>query len=105
MALTLAACDKKQETAPAAAPAPVVESTAKAPAAAQAKTAEKKAGMTKPVVTESTQTAPAKPQAAEDAIEEVNKYGRAVTKTQESKTRTRAQLAEEEMQRDLKDFK
>ncbi len=105
MALTLAACDKKPETAAAAAPAPVVESTSKTPSAAQPKAAEKKAENAKPVVTESTQTAAAKPQAVEDGIEEVNKYGRAVTKTQESKTRTRAQLAEEEMQRDLQNFK
>jgi PBP1b-binding outer membrane lipoprotein LpoB len=41
----------------------------------------------------------------EQSLAEVVKHGREITKSQESKTRTRAQLAEEEMKKDLENFK
>jgi hypothetical protein len=60
-----------------------------------------KSGKAEPVKTESTASIPAKPQAAQDAIEEVNTYAREKTGTTVSKTRNKAQAAEEEMMRDL----
>ena len=41
----------------------------------------------------------------EQSLADISKHGREVTKTQESKSRTRAQMAEDEMLKDLEKFK
>lgn len=41
----------------------------------------------------------------EQSLADISKHGREVTKSQESKTRTRAQIAEDEMLKDLEKFK
>jgi hypothetical protein len=41
----------------------------------------------------------------EQSLADISKHGREVTRTQESKSRTRAQMAEDEMQKDLENFK
>jgi hypothetical protein len=49
--------------------------------------------------------APVAKESTEQSLAEVAKHGREVTNSQESKSRTRAQRAEEEMQKDLENFK
>lgn len=44
-------------------------------------------------------------EATEQSLADISKHGREVTKTQESKSRTRAQIAEDEMLKDLEKFK
>jgi hypothetical protein len=41
----------------------------------------------------------------EQSLADISKHGREITKTQESKSRTRAQMAEDEMLKDLEKFK
>ena len=41
----------------------------------------------------------------EQSLADISRHGREVTKTQESKSRTRAQMAEDEMAKDLEKFK
>lgn len=44
-------------------------------------------------------------QTTEQSLADISRHGREVTKTQESKSRTRAQIAEDEMLKDLEKFK
>lgn len=44
-------------------------------------------------------------QTTEQSLADISRHGREVTKTQESKSRTRAQIAEDEMLKDLENFK
>jgi hypothetical protein len=48
---------------------------------------------------------PAVKQTTEQSLADISRHGREVTKTQESKSRTRAQIAEDEMLKDLENFK
>ena len=62
-----------------------------------------KTTQTKPVAAEKSDvvSTPKMPQTSEQSLAEVASYGRDVTKTHTSKTRTRAQLAEDEMMKDV----
>lgn len=50
-------------------------------------------------------SAPATQESTEQSLADISKHGREVTRTQESKSRTRAQMAEDEMTKDLEKFK
>ena len=64
-------------------------------------------GKVLPQPTESSQkkSPPIVKETTEQSLADISKHGREVTKTQESKTRTRAQMAEDEMAKDLGKFK
>lgn len=50
-------------------------------------------------------SAPVTQESTEQSLADISKHGREVTKTQVSKSRTRAQMAEDEMTKDLEKFK
>ena len=50
-------------------------------------------------------SAPATQESTEQSLADISKHGREVTRTQVSKSRTRAQMAEDEMAKDLEKFK
>lgn len=109
-AWVLAACDQQQEVTASTKTAQPIETNQQASAAdAQPEAAEKKSSKIEkptPVLAKGNGSVNAvKPQTSEDALAEVAAYGREKTRTQISKTRNRAQEAEEEMLRDLAQHK
>jgi len=115
LTLTTVACEQKTEVTPVPAPstAPIVEENTQKilPKTEPAKHLKKeavKAEKSIAVPTESSTTTPTPApvmQTTEETLAEVSKYGREVTKTQTSKSRTRAQQAEDDMMKDLEDDK
>lgn len=113
LVITFTGCDQKPS--PSSIPtAPVNNTVQKGQKAApqvkneQLKTNKEQVKTSKtPVVTESSANAsPTKvTPTTEQSLAEISKHGRDVTKTQESKSRTRAQEAEDEMMKDLASHK
>jgi hypothetical protein len=112
--LITTACEQKKPVQTEAPAAPVINAEQKAPEPAEQKNEVKK----EPAKTEKADKAlPPKVESSENkspvavqvtteqSLSDISKHGREVTKSQESKTRTRAQIAEDEMQNDLKNFK
>ena len=106
LVITLTGCDQKPS--PSSIPTAPVNNTVQKgqKAAPQVKNEQVKTSKA-PVVTESSANAsPTKvTPTTEQSLAEISKHGRDVTKTQESKSRTRAQEAEDEMMKDLKAHK
>lgn len=115
LALLTVACEKKTEVSSVSTPsaAPIVEGNTqkilpKREPATHLKKETVKAEKSTAIPTENSATAPSPApvtQTTEETLADVSKYGREVTKTQTSKTRTRAQQAEDDMMKDLQNDK
>ena len=108
------ACDQKKPAQAEAPAAPVINAEQKAAAPAEqisevkkepAKAEKADKALPPKVETSERMSTVAAPETTEQSLTDISKHGREVTKSQESKTRTRAQIAEDEMQNDLKNFK
>lgn len=106
LVLSAAGCEQKaDQAAKSSAPENVITQKIQEPAEQikQAKKANREPEQTsekRPIVTESSDKI-APPQTTEQSLTEISTYGREVTKTQVSKSRNRAQEAEDDMLRDL----
>ena len=107
IALTTVACENKPTVTEAQTPIPTVTEQTNIIQQKQIvnKSSSKQTVSTKkslPAQTEAVKTATAPtPQTTEETLAEVAKHGRAITKTQTSKARTRAQQAEDDMMQDI----
>lgn len=100
------ACEQKKPV-PNEAPVKVIQTQAPKIEQAPAKIIEVQKGkkLAPPKTESSEKNTPVVYETSEQALAEVAKHAREITNSQESKTRTRAQIAEDEMTKDLEKFK